>query len=267
MWPFRRKPLLDSDTARWHLDNFAWLVRNHGQHSRFADAQLVLPSKDFFETDDQKGHAMALRLFGQVKAYCGLGESDIALVQTDSPPSQAGGLVINHGKHAAGTYSWGWGRQEAPQISYGAKLLDNPQSFIATMAHELAHHLLAKSAAETPPVDADEDEHLTDITAVYLGFGVFLANSAFNMQTHADGWSYSRQGYLPESDLVFALAIFLKVKQISPGPAFAYLKADLGAMLRRALRDLDAHASEIAAMRLSDPGLRKQTGQHVTVVT
>jgi hypothetical protein len=265
MWPFRRKPLLDSDTARWHLDNFAWLIRSHGQRSRFAQARLVLPSQDHFVTDGREGHALALKLFEQVKTYCGLDQADIPLVQTGSLPSQAGGLVVDHGRQALGTYSWG-GRH-APEITYAAKLLQNPQSFIATMAHELAHHLLDTGAAEPPPIDQDEDEHLTDLTAVYLGFGVFLANSAFNMQTEANGWSYSRQGYLPEQDLVFALAIFLKVKQLDPAPALKYLKADLGNMLRRAMHDLQVYTTEISAMRLSDPGLRKQMGKHLSVVT
>ena len=110
MWPFRRKPLLDTETARWHLDNFAWLIRNHGQHSHFAGARLVLPSQDFFAANGREGHALALELFDQVKAYCGLGHAAIALVQTDSPPAQAGRPIIHHGVQAAGTYSWEIGR-------------------------------------------------------------------------------------------------------------------------------------------------------------
>ncbi len=248
MWPFRRNPLLDADTARWHLDNFAWLIRSHGGRSRFAEARLVLPAPEYFAAGGLEGHALALRLFDQVKAYCGLEQANVRLVQTNSPPSQPGRMIT-------------------PQIAYAARLLENPQSFIATMAHELAHHVLAAGTAEAPPIERDEDEHLTDLTAVYLGFGVFLANSAFNMKAHADGWSYSRQGYLPEQDLVFGLALFLKIRQLDPAPAVKYLKAELGSMLRLALRDLQAYTTEISAMRLSDPDLRKKTEKHLGVVT
>ena len=232
MWPFPPKPLLGADMARWHLDNFAWLIRSHGQRSRFAEARLVLPSPDFFATEGQQGHALALALFGNIKAYCGMGDADIALVQADGPPARIDSPQV-----------------ASPRVIYAAALLANPQSFIAAMAHELARHLLAERSAEPPPLGTQGEEHLTDLAAVYLGFGVFLANSAFTMRTHADGWSYSRQGYLPEQDLVFALAIFMKVKRLAPGPALHFLKADLGAMLRRALRELQSYKSEIAAMR------------------
>ena len=30
MWPFRRKPIVDDETAAWHAENFAWLVREFG---------------------------------------------------------------------------------------------------------------------------------------------------------------------------------------------------------------------------------------------
>lgn len=245
MWPFRRKPLLDAAAERWHLDNFAWLVRNHGKRSRFAEARLVLPSQDFFAADGQEGHALAVKLFEQVKAYSGMGEADIALRLAGSPPSRLG----------------------TPEVTYAAETLGHPQSLIATLAHELAGHLLAAGTGEAPPIGPQGEEHLTDLTAVYLGFGVLLANSAFNMQAHADGWSYTRQGYLPEQDLVFALAIFLVVKQLDPAPALHYLKAELGAMLRKALRDLQSYKSEIAAMRLAGSGLPKQPGPHPSVVT
>lgn len=26
IWPFKSKPLLDEETANWHLNNFEWLV-------------------------------------------------------------------------------------------------------------------------------------------------------------------------------------------------------------------------------------------------
>jgi hypothetical protein len=45
-------------------------------------------------------------------------------------------------------------------------------------------------------------------------------------------------GYLPEVDLIFALALFLQAKSLNPDLALACLKPHLAAMLRRALRDL-----------------------------
>ncbi|MDQ0391832.1 hypothetical protein [Labrys monachus] len=258
MWPFRRKTLLDADAAQWHLDNFAWLARSFPGRARPAGGRPIVPGDGCFVTDGETGHALAERLFEQVQRYGGFAGSGIVLVADDGlPPDGAGPFPIVHGKHAVGTYSWG-GRigtvaDNRPRISYASKLLADPQSFIATMAHELAHHLLRAPTAEPPPIDEDEDEHLTDLAAVYLGFGVFLANSAFTMRTLPDGWSYSRQGYLPEQDLVFTTAIHLAVTRSDPAPAKRYLKPHLALMLQTAMDDLKPRSREIAAMRASDP--------------
>ena len=67
-------------------------------------------------------------------------------------------------------------RSELPAIviSYVPALLKRPDHLIATLAHELAHYLLA-TARDSPPCEKEEREFLTDLAAVYLGFGVFLS--------------------------------------------------------------------------------------------
>ena len=70
---------------------------------------------------------------------------------------------------------------------------------VATFAHELSHYLTA-TAPEPPPGGWDNWEFATDICASFLGFGIFVANSAFsfNQYTEVDsqGWQSSRGGYL-----------------------------------------------------------------------
>ena len=51
-------------------------------------------------------------------------------------------------------------------------------------------------------------------------------------------WRMGHSGYLPEADLIFALALFLQAKLLDPDLARACLKPHLAAMLRRAQRDL-----------------------------
>jgi len=119
-------------------------------------------------------------------------------------------------------------------------LLERPDRLIATFAHELAHCLLA-TAREPPPCDDSEMECLTDLTAIYLGFGVFLANARFTFERLKDGtlegWRMGHAGYLPEADLVFALALFIEAKELDPAPVLACLKPHLAKILKRALED------------------------------
>ena len=212
MWPFRRKPIVDADTAAWHLDNFAWLVRQFGTEA-FAETQLVLPKPGFFVSDGEEGHALALRIFDQVKDYCGMENWDVDLVPDDNPlarPATLSVAMIAPQRHAIGTFV---GAGNRIQISYVPSLLQRPDRLVATFAHELGHYLLATSR-EAPPCEDDEIEFLTDLAAVYLGFGVFLANARFEFEVLHEGplqgWRMGHSGYLPEADLIFALALFIR---------------------------------------------------------
>ena len=84
-------------------------------------------------------------------------------------------------------------------------LLSDPVDLIATMAHELAHYkLLGEYRME------ENDELITDLTAVAFGFGIFMGNSYFNFSqwtgTTHQGWQMQKRGYLPEQVIAYAVA-------------------------------------------------------------
>jgi hypothetical protein len=253
MWPFTRKPIVDDDTAAWHVENFAWLVRQFGGPAGLAHSRLVLPVQGFFVSDGETGHAFAVRIFEQVKAYCGMNDWEVDLVADDNPLAadrSTGSLaMVAPQKHALGTFGVAGNRIV---ISYVPALLKRPDHLIATLAHELAHYLLA-TAREPPPCEDDEREFLTDLAAVYLGFGVFLANGRFYHESYQSGtmhgWRMGHSGYLPEPDLIFALALFVQVKAIDTAPALSCLKQHLATMLRRTLRGLGKRETMLFPIR------------------
>jgi hypothetical protein len=252
MWPFKRTPIVDAETAAWHADNFAWLIRQFDGSGAFADTKLVLPKPGFFAFDGERGHPLAVRIFDQVKHYCGMSDWEVDLVPDDNPLAETAPVsaaMIAPQKHALGTFAVAGNRIH---ISYVPALLQRPDRLIATFAHELAHYLLA-TAAETPPCDDDEIEFLTDLAAVYLGFGIFLANTRFDFEVLHDGplqgWRMGHSGYLPEADLIFALALFIRAKQLDAGEACDCLKPHLAKMLRRALHGLDDDDPGIIGIR------------------
>ena len=60
--------------------------------------------------------------------------------------------------------------------------------------------------------DNDNHEYYTDLTAIYFGFGIFMANTCNQRETWSDnkgysGWAIGRQGYLPQQMIVYALAV------------------------------------------------------------
>ncbi|REL29586.1 hypothetical protein [Thalassotalea euphylliae] len=110
---------------------------------------------------------------------------------------------------------------------------------VATLAHELAHYLTA-TAKDEPPGGWENWEFATDIAATFMGFGIFMANSAFNFSQYADadsqGWKSGRSGYLSENEHIYALAIFLLLKDLSINEASRYLKPHLGKQLKKVMK-------------------------------
>lgn len=252
MWPFKHRPLLDDEIARWHVDNFCWLLRNLTHTPIFRDSRLVLPAPGFFKIDDTTGHAMAEGVFREIKTYAGMTDWPVNLVtdvEVYEPKSSE--LIQATTRHTPlGLFMRD--HDGGVHISYAPKLLKKPINLIATLAHELAHYLV-HSIEDTLPCDPTEEEPLTDETACFMGFGVFLANSAFEFEQYRDngagtqGWRTQRSGYLPEADLVFDTALFITAKGIDPAPAFKYLKPHLADHLKKALKDVEAYKDELRA--------------------
>jgi hypothetical protein len=88
--------------------------------------------------------------------------------------------------------------------------MEDPMTLVATLAHELGHVILLRPGL----VGRDEPdmEPLNDLLTVFLGFGIFTANSAFRFEqfttNESQGWSSRRLGYLSEELFGYSLARF-----------------------------------------------------------
>jgi hypothetical protein len=107
------------------------------------------------------------------------------------------------------------------------------------------------TARSAPPGGWSLHELHTDLVAVGLGFGIFLANSARNFSQFQDavemGWSSRTQGYLSEGALVTGLVIFQRLGGRDPAEARSYLKSYLQTDLKNASRALQKMLPEMAA--------------------
>ena len=129
-------------------------------------------------------------------------------------------------------------------------------SFVATLAHELGHFLISE-IREPPPGGRDNLEFATDMAAVFLGFGVFLADSAFRFSQYqgggTQGWSARSQGYLSQSQALHALAIFTALLSINPQQAAPHLDAHLRGLYRHACAKLCEASSKLEELRAIRP--------------
>jgi hypothetical protein len=238
---FGPKLPIDGEELEFQLATFKWLI---GEFGNLSEAALILPTPEYFPSAKSRRRVPARLLFSDVQRAAQLDHWPCELREGDSGRASDAGnahLIRHEGSHApCGTFSVEQGKHGYyGVITYDPELENDQQALVATFAHELGHFLMS-TAKGTPPGGWELQELHTDLAAVYLGFGIFMANSAWTFSQYqsgtVQGWSSRTQGYLSEVALVTALAIFQRLAGRDPSEAAPYIED----YLRKALRKADA---------------------------
>ena len=247
---FRSRLPIDRDEYDWLLAVFAWLVQTVDRDRAYRTARTILPTRDFFPPSRLEGHDRAIELFEQVRAHAGMQGWPCQLVagEAERETRIAPGHALKHDySPPGGTFSHDG---TSYVITYNPSALWRPADLVATFAHELSHYLIHADGS-LPPGGEELEEHATDVAAVFLGFGIFMANGAKNFmqfQNEAEsGWEMRRQGYLSEEALTAALAMFVRMAGEDADAAEAELKDYLRSVFRATLRVLDREYPDLRA--------------------
>lgn len=257
---FHPKLPIDADELEWQLATLKWLELEFGAAAR----RLVLPTRADFPPSPRSGHARVEDLFAAIRKAADMEEWPCELRAGEGErPAQVGfALLLRHDGAPApcGTFEvTGDDGSRKVVITYNPSMAADTTAMVATLAHELAHYVLA-TARTAPPGGWSLHELHTDLAAVWLGFGLFLANSARNFSQFQSagemGWSSRRQGYLSEGALVTALVLCQRLAGGDPSEASPFLKDYLRTDLRKAIAALrklhpDVRAA-VAAIDLAD---------------
>src|SRR5688572_31655958 len=171
LWPFSSSCPVDDPSRQWLDGQLAWLAREFEDESPVA-RDLILPTADSFP-DAYDGSIAAVRaLFERVCGYMNVELDRVRLAVMDE---SRGPALINENNDliptAAGLYEQG----ERHVIRLDRSQFNNPMDLVGTAAHELAHlRLMGEERVDPGRFD---NELLTDLTATWLGFGIFLANA------------------------------------------------------------------------------------------
>jgi hypothetical protein len=214
----RPKPFLDDARRDWQFDCYAWLLRNGGGYPKFDGTALVLPVAAYFPDNRMRGNAAATALFRRVREQAGMADWPCSVEPITSAPRAHAPAGI-------------------PVIRYEPAELE-PLSLVPTFSRALAGFFV-ETFAEPPPGGAALVEPAIDLATVFMGFGVFLANSAVE----------NAQYDLNEGELVHALAIFCLLQKMDPESVEGHLNAHLRKYLRLAARDLAQHQPRFQKLR------------------
>lgn len=204
-WNRKKKLPITDDDRVWVNEALNWLRSEFGEE-HFMEIRTVTPTKDFYERTFDGTEKDAEFILERTMELMKISEVDIGLeFFSDSPIEMADGTVLTtpadidgSWQSAAGTFEQS---NKGTTISIERQQLKTPISLIATISHELAHQiLLGENRIE------ENDEYLTDLTAITYGFGIFIGNSRFQFTSSGFGWQSSGQGYLPEQITAYAMA-------------------------------------------------------------
>ncbi|MBV1859410.1 MAG: hypothetical protein KUG77_13440, partial [Nannocystaceae bacterium] len=214
-----RVQLLPEESEQaWLLEQTATLIEQAGWELYLTQVLLRPDAKHFPDrwTPDVFG---VRRLARRLLLYAGLGSLGVSveLFEGDHEVQfDVGGRPSGSRHHGAA--AWFAGIEDGVCI-FGVEVdqLDDALSVTAAMAHETAH--VFRRVRGLKVEDRDTEERLTDLTTVYLGFGLLTTNatsrhrSAGNFNLHQ--WSHQSLGYLPPQAMSYLLALWARVRDCS----------------------------------------------------
>jgi len=219
MFGFPSKLPVSNEERHWVDEGFRRLERMLGRR-RMVEAKVILPAAEYFPDPYDKSRAACEKLFQRVCGYMRVDRNRIELeIFADETEElreilpywrvSSGGCAGFYSHDPAGQPNHA-GDEMRMLVALRSTQLHDPLSLVATIAHELGHVILLGGGLLNP--NTSDHEPLTDLLTVYLGLGIFNANSAGRFLQHQHerrySWSMHRLGYLPEQVYGYALAKF-----------------------------------------------------------
>lgn len=239
---FKPKPVLDEASVGWLFDTFLWAQKQLDKDIFYNKSLLILPSNEFFPGHSDNAADMAQLMFDKVQEYSQLQHWPCRLFAQDSlQPEQTGLPYIEGDLRSERVIDQSNNQEQFFTILYNPDQVKNPQAMISHFSQTLAYYLLFLSPEK--PENAEENmPQLSEVIGVFMGFGLVLANSAFNYKNITCGScktvSTDRESYLSQYDITYALAIFCVLKGIDKKQVLPSLKKTLRSFFKKAYNEV-----------------------------
>lgn len=234
----KKKCPITADDRKWLEDAFSWLIKEFGIEV-IQSKNIITPSTNFFGFAPYLKEELAHNLLSKVAQQM---EVDIRKIQLQFYKEKetlafSEGVITEYDESVqltAGKYVQH--EDGSIVILVEEKQLEQPISLVATLAHELAHvKLLSDNRI------AENDEYLTDLTALFYGFGIFSANASivkmntWSGLTHT-GWQIEGgSGYLHYKVQAYALAMYAQIRGETSPHWGDYLDTDIQREFRKSM--------------------------------
>lgn len=249
----KHKPLLETASTQWMLEVYAWSLKNFDADIFYQHTVLVEPSNRFFPGRENSELGMANLIFDRVKQYAAVSHWPTQVVDHASCSIPNAGQVEIGGplRLPDALMDESVSQERRLLIPYNPQQINNPEGLIATFAHTLAHYL-GQMAKEPPPGGVEYWPHVTELLAIYLGFGLMFANSAYTFRGGC-GSCYNarenRDAFLTEQQSVYGLAIFAVLKGLPNASVTRHLKSHLRSFYKKAAKEISQNIQGVEAFQ------------------
>lgn len=240
-WSSAKLPVKE-DERKWIEEALHWMIEQFGRDF-FLARRVILPEPAFFPDKFTGTEESVYALVARVCSYMEVNPNrlEVELFSDRDDTVSKHNLGGEDYSGAAGLYFHPASAQERAKVSINVSKLNNPTALVATIAHELGHVILLGDGRLSR--DDKSHEYMTDLLTVFLGLGIFTANSVVQFsqwQSHShQGWSISRQGYMTEEQFGYALAACAWMKNDSGNPWSKHLCLNVKQYFKNSLKFLE----------------------------
>jgi hypothetical protein len=228
---------IDPEQQEWADQSFRRLGRLLGAR-RLLDATVILPTPEHFPDPYDRSADPLRRMVDRIATVVKVDPSQIDVELFSSDHDLSSTLVpFFSGKSSGAAGLYFHEPDERQTIAINEAELKDPMALVAVIVHEICHILLLRPGLVKR--DDPDMEPLNDLLTIFLGFGIFTANSAFQFSQYTNnrsqGWSTKRLGYLSEPMLGYALARFAYERGEQKPSWASFVKSNISPYMKRSL--------------------------------
>ena len=235
---FKFFPLVEDDLRHWIIEEFAFAI---DQNILRNDTPLILPTRDFFAAPGGKTPETVQGLVRDFQRLLHIEDAEIHVAPLNKV--RAENMVREYDKLGDTAGTWQAADEDAGGVAvihYDVDLLEyQPIALLATLHHEMMHHVLLNDEEDFPEALAEE-ELRTDLHCITSGGGIIQINGA-----EASGWG----GYMRQPTRCNCLAVFMYLRGIPQEQVLPDLSARMTKYLKKALKELRSPDAELEALR------------------
>ena len=238
---------LDENHQEWADQSFRRLGTLLGAR-HLLDATVMLPIQEHFPDPYDRSEEALRRMVNRVAAAMHVDPSriDVELFESEYEVSRTLVPFFSGTGSTAPAGLYFHTPEERQRIAVNASELKNPVALVAVIAHEIGHVILLRPGRVRR--DEEDMEPLNDLLTIFLGFGVFTANSAFQFSQftndRSQGWSTRRLGYLSEPMLGYALARFAYERREEKPDWAPFVQSNIAPYMKRSLAWLNSSGQQ-----------------------